>query len=546
MKHNLIATIFLIQILTSSAQNLVLNGGFEDFTSCPDSTEQVKRAYPWIQPTGGTSDFYHACNGSNCDALQVGVPCNGLGFQVPHSGEGYAGFITFGNRYNPALRELVPYYYSEYIQAPLSDKLVKDQLYEVSFYANLADSSDYATKLQVYFSENSITAPSNDYLDTITFHIESSEIISNKSDWVKVCGVYEARGGEGHITIGLFGERDSLDFLDINDGTFYGGGAYLAYYFIDDVRVSPTFIELDTLDLDVDLCDLNDSVVLQAPNGGTAYLWSNGSQADSLMVFSEGTYSVDIEYACQFGKKEYTVAPYDTEIPDYATNDTFCVGDTFFLSNTSEIAYSWNGEDSGEAIEILQDDTFILTAVTACEVAEDTVYAYLYPEAAFPDFGEVDSFICEGESLTIDAELSVFASYQWQDGSTNSFYVASEPNIYSVLITTDCWTNLFEKELENNCACMPFVPNAFTPNQDEENDHFTIRFNCPIIEYELSIFDRYGQLIFKTNDRSDKWDGTTQGENVNAGVYVYHVNMRYIEIFEEKSTQLTGNVQVLR
>lgn len=67
-----------------------------------------------------------------------------------------------------------------------------------------------------------------------------------------------------------------------------------------------------------------------------------------------------------------------------------------------------------------------------------------------------------------------------------------------------------------------FVPNVFSPNEDGQNDVFKPRGTEPF-EYELRIYDRWGNLVF-SSDKIDKgWDGTFRNQPMNSGVFVYYV-----------------------
>lgn len=67
-----------------------------------------------------------------------------------------------------------------------------------------------------------------------------------------------------------------------------------------------------------------------------------------------------------------------------------------------------------------------------------------------------------------------------------------------------------------------YVPNAFTPNGDGKNDIFMVYGNT-IQKLNLSVYDQWGELIFRTTDKSSGWDGTYKGRNQPVGVYVYFV-----------------------
>jgi gliding motility-associated-like protein len=67
------------------------------------------------------------------------------------------------------------------------------------------------------------------------------------------------------------------------------------------------------------------------------------------------------------------------------------------------------------------------------------------------------------------------------------------------------------------------VPNAFTPNGDGVNDCFGIKYWGYIGDFEMSVFNRYGQRVFYTRNPSDCWDGTYGGKMQPVGTYVYMI-----------------------
>src|SRR6185503_2364146 len=67
-----------------------------------------------------------------------------------------------------------------------------------------------------------------------------------------------------------------------------------------------------------------------------------------------------------------------------------------------------------------------------------------------------------------------------------------------------------------------FIPNAFTPNNDGINDYFSVKGEG-IQNFKLLIYDRWGEVIYKSNNPADHWDGRYQNEPVENGTYVYEV-----------------------
>lgn len=87
------------------------------------------------------------------------------------------------------------------------------------------------------------------------------------------------------------------------------------------------------------------------------------------------------------------------------------------------------------------------------------------------------------------------------------------------------------------------IPNAITPNADGHNDNFYVRNESTLQVNLLRVYDRWGELMFSTNDLSQKWDATFRGESCNPGVYVY-----YLEGFcmDNQPYKKVGNVTIIK
>ncbi len=90
-----------------------------------------------------------------------------------------------------------------------------------------------------------------------------------------------------------------------------------------------------------------------------------------------------------------------------------------------------------------------------------------------------------------------------------------------------------------------YVPNAFSPDNDENNQVFLPIFSDPqlVTEYRLLIYNRKGEVIFESLDLREGWDGTKFGQGVESGVYLWTVEFRYLD--EEKGQLFQGCVQAM-
>jgi gliding motility-associated-like protein len=87
-----------------------------------------------------------------------------------------------------------------------------------------------------------------------------------------------------------------------------------------------------------------------------------------------------------------------------------------------------------------------------------------------------------------------------------------------------------------------FLPNIFSPNSDGNNDIFRVRGEN-ISEIYLVIYNRWGEKIFETTDKTKGWDGTFNGTPQQPGVFVYFLNVSYDD---GKTKELKGNVTLIR
>jgi gliding motility-associated-like protein len=98
------------------------------------------------------------------------------------------------------------------------------------------------------------------------------------------------------------------------------------------------------------------------------------------------------------------------------------------------------------------------------------------------------------------------------------------------------------------CDSIYYIPNAFTPGDDGMNEYFSPQFFCPPYYYEMWIFDRWGNVVFYTNEYTKGWNGTQRrGKEdiaVVEGVYVYKVKWTFFA--SDIKHQQTGQVSVLR
>jgi len=89
-----------------------------------------------------------------------------------------------------------------------------------------------------------------------------------------------------------------------------------------------------------------------------------------------------------------------------------------------------------------------------------------------------------------------------------------------------------------------FAPNAFSPNDDGDNDFFKIYSSTVTQIKGMEIYDRWGGILFQTSNMSEGWDGKANGEYLPDGVYVYFIEA--ICPLDGSTIIIKGDISIMR
>ncbi|MCX6245066.1 MAG: gliding motility-associated C-terminal domain-containing protein [Bacteroidetes bacterium] len=241
-------------------------------------------------------------------------------------------------------------------------------------------------------------------------------------------------------------------------------------------------------------------MTLDAGPGFVHYDWSTGDTTQTTQTKKPGTYWVHVtnRWNCEASD---TVTISQLPAVFIALDTAICYGATYFIGGAFQSV-------SGTYFDTLQTadgcDSVRITALTV----KDEIPVGLGS----------DRIICPGETITLHATYSI-ATYLWQDASTDSTLTVTEPGNYWVHVTYDLCT-VGDTVVINECPAELIFPSAFTPNGDGLNDFFRPR-GISIAKFHLMIFDRWGQMLFQTDDMERGWDGAAAGVICPAGTYTY-------------------------
>jgi len=224
-----------------------------------------------------------------------------------------------------------------------------------------------------------------------------------------------------------------------------------------------------------------------------------------------------------------------------------CPGTTITLDGTTDnaISYLWNDGDPNPVKQINQAGRYKLAVMDKfCQrVYMDSVKVNVtgIPKVKLGN----DTVMCKGETLTLRALGTGISAVRWDNGSSAPTLNVTESGTYTVTVFNDCGSATDKIRVDfTQCEPKPQVPNAFSPNGDGRNDVFKPVVRGPMYEYELRIFNRWGELIFISSDQHRGWDGKHKGVPVDIGTYVWWLT--YKKSAGGTPNVLKGEVTVVR
>lgn len=164
-----------------------------------------------------------------------------------------------------------------------------------------------------------------------------------------------------------------------------------------------------------------------------------------------------------------------------------------------------------------------------------------------------DTIVPEGTTVTLSAQPNGNYSYSWSpsngisDPNQQTVEVLVENDItYTVTVTDGICTRTDDVSLKAfTYVCgepFVFVPNAFSPDGDGDNDILFVRSNI-VEKLVFKVFDRWGNLIFESNDITRGWDGTYKGKLLDPDTYDYYLEAYCVDGSQEI---IKGNVTLIR
>ncbi len=267
----------------------------------------------------------------------------------------------------------------------------------------------------------------------------------------------------------------------------------------------------------------NGSVLLNPGNDFISYLWNTGQTSNSIIVNIAGTYGLQAKdnYGC-ITIDTFVVALYQRPAESLNSIERLCADSTLILdAGSGYTSYLWNNGSTNQTIIIDKPDTFWirLTDTHNC-TATDTVHVITVERPANFLISSVTKCALKNVILT---SLNNFDTYRWSNGNNTKSNKVSSGGLYWLTVTdyNGCTGKDSIIVIDSICPVFFFIPTAFTPNNDGNNDLFKPKFSGALSNYHFSVYNRWGQLIFSTIDALNGWDGNVNGSQQPVDTYLW-------------------------
>ncbi|MGB3467052.1 MAG: gliding motility-associated C-terminal domain-containing protein [Cyclobacteriaceae bacterium] len=319
-----------------------------------------------------------------------------------------------------------------------------------------------------------------------------------------------------------------------------------------------------------DPCDglLNLNVAVTNGSGDFSYNWNNGAgSTPSIEVTASNTYVVTVRdrvTGCEESYSADIVIEDELDVDIVTEPDCDNNGDLFLIAESSrnDVTFTWT--DPGN--EVISSENFVVISTSGtysvtvtsddgnCQLTEsfNAILSTIDEEAI--GISPTATF-CSRDTQNPGTVLRAgpgYNNYEWRllpDATiigTDSTLAVSEEGRYEVSLTlgSSCVSRVIT--VTEDCEPRIDLPNAFSPNGNGQNDVFFAFPNPYVTEFEIHIYNRWGELIFYSMDPNFNWDGNFNNKPVPVDTYAYVIRFESNLDTGRKQTIQRGTVTVVR
>ena len=309
------------------------------------------------------------------------------------------------------------------------------------------------------------------------------------------------------------------------------------------------------------------NIIQFTATGGTQYTWTgpNGYSAsiaapviNNVQTINAGKYYVQVKNAagCQHDDSTIVIVnPAPKAHVDF-TGTTICLGDSVQLHASGGTAYLWQpainlssaASPNPYASPVITIPYRVI--VSNQFMCKDSQYVTVIVNNKPTADAGPDRIIISGNAITLAASASGNnLSYTWVNASFINDNHLLRPTVnppaatkYILNVSSSDGCGIASDTMNIKVYSTLYIPNAFTPNGDGINDTWSIPALGGYPNFDLFVYNRYGQIVFHTSNNNIPWDGKYKGQNQPQGTYVYFIDLKT----GNNSDKITGTVLLFR
>ena len=392
----------------------------------------------------------------------------------------------------------------------------------------------------------------------------NDKICKNEKTKLEVKGIFDTYlWSNGATTSSIETDKGGFYYVTVSKGNLFGFGTF-------EVKSSNISADLKTENYNGFgvSCDgkSDGKISLENVKGEIApisILWSNGAKSLNISNLKSGIYEVKIKdaFGCEWTKSATITAPkkFDFALTSTPPNCKSENSGEIILNKTENAFFPIKININGQITNALNtpfsiknisggDYKIAISDANNCEGTQNIkVEKQIIPTV---NLGE-DVEIFAGDEVQLDAKTNIKPTQiLWSKINDLSCVICLNPIVkpsasgdYGIIVK-----DIFGCQASDNIKIKVnkdlFIPNAFSPNDDNQNDIFTIFGNKSIKEIEsFEIQDRWGNIVYQGSGISANWDGDFRGTAAQSAMYVYLATV----VFKDNTKQkVTGDVMLVR
>ena len=311
---------------------------------------------------------------------------------------------------------------------------------------------------------------------------------------------------------------------------------------IIDIRENP-FVIISSNSYQI--CE-GDSLKITLDSIFSEVLWSTGSTEESIYATDEGNYYAQVtdKFGCKSNSNSIYIKEYENPVADFTYYGNCINNPTIFQNNSSSTdsiqllewvvqSNKFYGQSFAYIFKNSQQYDIKLLITTSKGCTDSSIKLINIDLNPIADYSFYTSNPIDFDSLVYFTNLSENTiSFKWSFGDSsfsdlaNPVHIYQKSGVFDVQLTVSDSNLCIDSVIKQIAIKLNFnfyIPNSFTPNGNLINDSFgpvgDIFRNCK--RYKFSIYNRWGERIFFSNNVSEKWDG----ENAQSGLYLWHLEI---------------------